>query len=100
MYTIQSGNTVFVADRVKLQPDIARVKQCTIRAPFIFKDRPVVTVTISTEAADAPMLLFGVEQFDATGETAFKVSTINFEPGVENPHEYWCDFTIVGELKS
>jgi hypothetical protein len=100
MYTIQSGNTVFVADRFKLQPDVARVKQCTIRAPFLFKDRPVVTVTISTEAADTPMLVYGVEQFEATGETAFKVSVINFEPGVENQFEYWCDFTMIGELKS
>jgi hypothetical protein len=100
MYTIQSGNTVFVADRVKLQPDLARVKQCTIRAPFLFKDRPVVTVTISTEEASTPMLLYGVEQFDATGETAFKVSVLNFEPSVENGCEYWCDFTIVGELKA
>jgi hypothetical protein len=101
MYTIKSGNTIFIADRVKMQPDVARVKQCYVRAPYIFKERPVVTVTVSTECASTPMLVYGVEapETQPTGETYFKVSALNFETNVENEFEYWCDFTMVGELK-
>ena len=100
MYTIQSGNTVFIADRVLMFiPDGgAHVRQCYIRVPYLFKERPVVTVTISTEQSSTPFCEYGVEFAPATGETLFKVSALNVQIGAPDEHEYWCDFTMTGEL--
>jgi hypothetical protein len=104
MYTIKSGNTIFIANRVEMGPNAGATapttKQCYVRAPYIFKERPVVTVTVSTESASTPMLVYGVEQdLEATGETLFKVSALSFYTNVANESVYFCDFTMVGELK-
>jgi hypothetical protein len=109
MYTIQSGNTILIADRVQeidLVP--SSTKQFYVRAPYIFKERPVVTITISADVNEStpkdasipPFLVYGIEEFKATGETAFKVSAINLDVTASNPNIYWCDFTMTGELES
>jgi hypothetical protein len=100
MHTIQSGNTILVADRVKMEPNVpARTKQCFIRVPYVFKGRPVVNVTVSTESSTIPMPVFGVQppEVAPTGETLFKVSAVSVE-AEDNAFEYWCDFTMVREL--
>ena len=100
MHTIQSGNTLFIAERVLMFiPDGgAHVRQCYVRAPYIFTTRPVVTITVSTEQASAPFVVYGVELAPATGETLFKVTAVNIETGTPDQNEYWCDFTMTGEL--
>ena len=99
MYTIKLGQTVLTSGRVKMEPCVnSYVKQCFIRTPYLFKDRPVVTVTVSTEKGNDSFVVYGVEQSKANGETIFKVSATNNEIGKESADKYWCDFTIMGEL--
>ena len=100
MYTIHSGNTLFIADRVfMIIPDGgSHVRQCYIRAPYLFKERLVVTVTVSTGQSSTPFCEYGVEFAPATDETLFKVSALNVQIGVPDEHEYWCDFIMTGEL--
>jgi hypothetical protein len=103
MYTIQSGNTISISDRVAMftttSPDM---RQCYVRAPYLFNARPVVTLTVSTEVSSQLLVVFGVEapETPATGETLFKVSA-RFERGQgDDTVPYWCDFTMTGELAS
>ena len=100
MYQIQMGNTIMIADRVKMLADEkSAVKQFYVRTPHYFKDRPVVTVTVSTEVATAAYVVYGVEESKhATGETIFKVSTITRDVTEANGEEYWCDYVLIGEL--
>jgi hypothetical protein len=111
MYTIQSGNTICITDRVKALENVpSGIKQFFVRAPYLFKNRPVVTVTISADQAKdpkdpknfapTPLIVFGMEAAVATGETLFKLSARNLEPGsnVNDKYDYWCDFTMTGEL--
>jgi hypothetical protein len=103
MYTIQSGNIISISDRVKMVTTTSLgTRQTCVRAPYLFKARPVVTLTISTEVSTGVLAVWGVEAFDppATGETAFKVSA-SFERGCgDDTIPYFCDFTITGELAS
>jgi hypothetical protein len=101
MYIIQSGNIISISDRFEMftttSPD---VRQCFVRAPYLFNGRPVVTLTVSTEIGTQSLVVHGVEADPATGETMFKV-TARFEPGQgDNKIPYWCDFTMTGELAS
>jgi hypothetical protein len=77
-------------------PDL---RQCYVRAPYLFNKRPVVTLTVSTEADGYRLLVvWAVEAAPATGQTMFKVSA-QFEPGRgDDTIPYWCDFTMTGEL--
>jgi hypothetical protein len=101
MYIIQSGNIISISDRFEMftttSPDL---RQCFVRAPYLFNGRPVVTLTISTEVGSQLLVVYGVEADPATGETIFKV-TARFEPGQgDDTIPYWCDFTMTGELAS
>ena len=111
MYTIKSGNTIITAGRVVMEPDgNSYTKQCFIRTPHLFKDKPIVNVTVysptgktskgkpSTGPNDA-FPVFGIEESKATGETIFKVSATNNEIRKDSDAEYWCDFMMMGELK-
>jgi hypothetical protein len=101
MYTIQSGNTISISDRVEMftttSPD---TRQGYVRAPYLFNARPVVTLTVSTDDGYRLLVVWGVEAAPATGETMFKVSA-QFERGQgDDTIPYWCDFTMTGELAS
>jgi hypothetical protein len=102
MYTIQSGNTISISDRVEMFTVTSpNMRQGYVRAPYLFKERPVVTLTVSTEADSYLLLIvWAVEAAPATGETMFKVSA-QFEHGQgDDTIPYWCDFTMTGELAS
>jgi len=97
MYTIQSGNTIITSGSVRMEPfGKSYTKQCFIRTPHIFKDKPVVSVTVYTSKGNDAFVLYGLEQSIATGETIFKVSATNNELGKESEDEYWCDFFMMG----
>lgn len=101
MYTIQSGNIISISDRVEMfvtsSPDM---RQCYVRAPYLFNARPIVTLTMSTELGSQLLIPYAVEGTPATGETLFKVSA-RFEIGQgDDTVPYWCDFTMTGELAS
>lgn len=99
MYTLKSGKTLITAGRVLMEPlGKSFVKQCFVRTPHIFKDKPVVTVTVYTNNGNDAFPVYGIEQSIATGETIFKVSATNNELGKESADEYWCDFMIMGKL--
>jgi hypothetical protein len=76
MYTIQSGNIISISDRVEMFTTTSpNTRQCYVRAPYLFNERPVVTLTVSTEADSYRLLIvWAVEAAPATGETMFKVS--------------------------
>jgi hypothetical protein len=106
MYTIQSGNIVSVSDRVEMfVVSSSDMRQCYVRAPYLFNARPVVMLTMTTElgtklGSQQVLIPYAVEPTPATGETVFKV-TARFELGKgDNTVCYWCDFTITGELAS
>jgi hypothetical protein len=101
MYTIQSGNIISISDRVKMVTTTSLgTRQTCVRAPYLFKARPVVTLTISTEVSTGVLAVWGVEAFESPGETAFKVSA-SFERGCgDDTIPYFCDFTMTGELAS
>lgn len=100
MYTIKSGKTVITSGRVRMEPPgNSYTKQCFIRTPFLFKGRPVVTATVSTEKGNDAFVIFGVEQSLATGETIFKVSATNNELGTNSDDCYYCDFMMMGEVE-
>jgi hypothetical protein len=102
MYTIQSGNIISISDRVEMFTTTSpNTRQCYVRAPYLFNERPVVTLTVSTEADGYRLLIvWAVEAAPATGETMFKVSA-QFEHGQgDDTIPYWCDFTMTGELAS
>ena len=43
MYTIQSGNTISISDRVEMFTTTSLdLRQCHVRAPYLFNARPVV----------------------------------------------------------
>lgn len=43
MYTIQSGNTISISDRVEMFTTTSLdLRQCYVRAPYLFNARPVV----------------------------------------------------------
>jgi hypothetical protein len=95
MYTIQSGNIISISDRVKMVTTTSLGTR-----PYLFKARPVVTLTISTEVSTGVLAVWGVEAFESPGETAFKVSA-SFERGCgDDTIPYFCDFTMTGELAS
>ncbi len=100
MYTIKSGKTIITAGRVRMEPEgQSYVKQCFIRTPHLFNDKPIVTVTVYTSNGNDAFPVYGVEPSIATGETIFKVSATNNELGKESDTEYWCDFMMMGRLK-
>jgi hypothetical protein len=99
MYKIKSGNRLITSGTVSMEPSgKSFIKQCFIRTPHLFKDRPVVSVTIYTIKGNDAFVLYSLVQSNATGETIFKVSATNNEPGKESADEYWCDFMMMGEL--
>lgn len=111
MSTIKSGKTIITSGTVIMEPPgNSNTKQCFIRTPHLFKGRPVVNVTVysptgknkdgkpSTGPNNA-FPVFGIEESKATGETIFKVSATNNDIGKNSDTEYWCDFTMMGELK-
>ncbi|MGG9961012.1 hypothetical protein [Ferruginibacter sp. SUN106] len=100
MSTIKKGNTVITSGRVKLQPESASfTKQCFISTPFLFKERPVVIVTVSTEETSTAYVTYGVENDpNAVNETRFKISASNNTVRDETAGCYWCDWIIMGEI--
>lgn len=100
MYTIQQGNTLITAGRVKMEPNGigSYVKQCIVSTPFIFSEVPIVTLNVYTKTGNDAFVVYGMEHFISTGQTTFKVSATNNEIGKESADEYWCDYTIMGEL--
>ena len=111
MYTIKSGNTIITAGREKMGPsEDSYTKQCFIRTPYLFNERPVVTVTVYTptgltekgQPSIGPVDAFpvvAVEQSLATGETIFKVTATNNDIGKNSDAEYQCDFMMMGNLQ-
>jgi hypothetical protein len=102
MYTIQSGNTISISDRVDMFTTTgASVRQCYVRVPYLFNARPVVTLTVSTEADGYRLLhVWAVEAAPATGETMFKVTALFERDQGDDSIPYFCDFTMTGELAS
>lgn len=100
MNTIKSGNTILISDRILMfiPQGGPHARQCYITVPYIFKKRPVVNVTISTEQSSTPYVVYGVQDAKATGETSFKITAINIQIGNPDEHEYYCDFMMMGEL--
>jgi hypothetical protein len=114
MYSIQINNTIICSDRFLLTPGPDFVpsytKQEYIRVPYVFKSRPVVSATISSdayikkdgtkaEAAPVAFVLIAVEADNPyPTETLFKVSAENLEIGKDVLYPYWCDFMVMGEL--
>ena len=108
---IKSGNTIITSGRVLMEPPgNSYTKQCFIRTPHLFKDKPIVSVTVYTptgktiEHKDSrgpndAFPVFGIEESKATGETIFKVSATNNDIGKDSDAEYWCDFMMMGQLK-
>ena len=108
---IKSGNTIITSGRVLMEPPgNSYTKQCFIRTPHLFKDKPIVSVTVYTptgktiEHKDSrgpndAFPVFGIEETKANGETIFKVSATNNEIRKDSDAEYWCDFMMMGELK-
>jgi hypothetical protein len=121
MHTIQQGNTLLIGDRLEKNVLVlpSKFRQWEIRVPYLFKGRPVLTITLSAEGlwpnitpeeqiindkepAD-PLVLYSVEggktegANPSTGETIFKVTAYNMGYN-ESSRKYYCDFTMMGEL--
>ena len=100
MSIIKQGNLVITSGREKMNPKSSSfTKQCFISTAFLFKQRPVVIVTISTEETSTAYVTYGVENDPtAANETRFKISASNNTVRDETKGCYWCDWIIMGEI--